>query len=325
MTVMWDRTVLVGDVGGTNARFALAHRIEGRVVLEHHDTFPASRFPTFLEGVQAFIDGCEVKPTAGVIAVAGPVTEGQIDLTNSPWRVSEAELETLGLTPARLINDFEAQAWGAPIVPADQLASLGGPAEGDPHAAVAVLGPGTGFGVAALARDGRGREVAMPSEGGHACFAPDDAVEDEVLRILRRRYDRVSIERLICGPGLLNLHRALAEIDGRESHIDDPAEITATALAEPNSPCGATLARFCAILGGVAGDIALITGARGGVFIAGGIAPRILPFLKASPFRERFESKGRFTDYMRAIPTHVVLHKHAALLGAARVAFSETS
>ena len=323
MTPAHDRTLLVGDVGGTNARFALAHRVEGKPVLEHHDSFPAETYPTFLEGVRAFIEGCPIKPTGGVLAVAGPVTDGEIDLTNSPWRVSETELQTLGLNPVRLINDFEALAWGAPVVPDDMLASLGGPAEGDPQAAIVVLGPGTGFGVSALARDIHGHEIAMPSEGGHACFAPGDAVEDEILRILRRRYDRVSIERLICGPGLLNMHRALAEIDGRESHIEDPAQITAEALTNADSPCGATLARFCAILGAVAGDIALTTGARGGVYIAGGIAPRILPVLKASPFRERFERKGRFQDYMAAIPTHVILHKHAALLGAARVAFAE--
>ncbi|MFN3669071.1 MAG: glucokinase [Brevundimonas sp.] len=322
MTIAWDKTLLVGDVGGTNARFALAHMVEGRPTLENHQSFPADAHPTFLSGVKAYIDGCENKPSGGVIAVAGPVTDGEIDLTNSPWRVSEAELQTLGLKPVRLINDFEALAWGAPVVPDDMLASLGGPEAGDPDSAIAVLGPGTGFGVSALIRDGRGGEMAMPSEGGHACFAPGDAVEDEILRILRRRYDRVSIERLICGPGLLNMHRALAEIDGRESHIDDPAQITTEALENPNSHCGATLARFCAILGAVAGDIALTTGARGGIYIAGGIAPRILPFLKASPFRERFERKGRFQDYMAAIPTHVILHKHAALLGAARVAFA---
>jgi glucokinase len=322
MTINWDRTLLVGDVGGTNARFAIAHMVNGKPVLEHHESFPAERYPTFLEGVKAFIDGCEVKPTGGVIAVAGPVTDGEIDLTNSPWRVSETELGTLGLKPVRLINDFEALAWGAPVVPQAELASLGGPEEGDPHSAIAVLGPGTGFGVSALVRDARGNELAMPSEGGHACFAPGDQVEDEILRILRRRYDRVSIERLICGPGLLNMHRALAEIDGRETHIDDPAQITTEAMEDPQSHCGATLARFCAILGAVAGDIALTTGARGGVYIAGGIAPRILPFLKASPFRERFERKGRFKDYMADIPTHVILHKHAALLGTARVAFA---
>lgn len=320
---MSDLTLLVGDVGGTNARFALARMVEGQIVLDHHESFPAHEHPTFLGGVKAFLDGCEVKPSGGVLAVAGAVTEGTIDLTNSPWRVSEGELQTLGLNPVRLINDFEALAWGAPIVPENQLASLGGPVEGLHDAAIAVLGPGTGFGVSALARDSHGREIALPSEGGHACFAPGDVIEDEILRILRRRYDRVSIERLICGPGLLNMHRALAEIDGRETHIDDPAQITQEALEDMNSPCGATLARFCAILGAVAGDVALTMGARGGVYIAGGIAPRILPFLKASPFRERFERKGRFQPYMEAIPTKVILHKQAALLGAARVAFAE--
>ncbi|ASD26519.1 glucokinase [Brevundimonas diminuta] len=320
---MTDPLLLVGDVGGTNARFALARMVDGRPRLEHFESFPAETHPTFLDGVKAYLDGCPVKPTGGVIAVAGPVTDGAIDLTNSPWRVSEGELQTLGLNPIRLINDFEALAWGAPVVPEDELASLGGPAQGDPHAAIALVGPGTGFGVSALARDAHGREMALPSEGGHACFAPGDEIEDEILRILRRRYDRVSIERLICGPGLLNLHRALAEIDGRETHIDDPAQITAQALDDPSSPCGATLARFCAMLGAAAGDIALTTGARGGVYIAGGIAPRILPFIQASPFRRRFERKGRFQDYMAAIPTKVILHKHAALLGAARVAFAE--
>jgi len=321
-TVTWGQTLLVGDVGGTNARFALAHRVDGRPVLENLQSFPAAEHPTFLGGVRAYLDGCDVKPTGGVLAVAGPVTDGEIDLTNSPWRVSEGELQTLGLKPVRLINDFEALAWGAPVVPTDQLASLGGPEVGEDHAAISVLGPGTGFGVSTLARDIYGNEIAMPSEGGHACFAPGDPIEDEILRILRKRYTRVSIERLICGPGLLNMHRALAEIDGRETHIDDPAQITAEALEDPRSHCGATLARFCAILGAVAGDIALTTGARGGVYVAGGIAPRILPFLKASPFRERFERKGRFESYMAAIPTHVILHKHAALLGAARVAFA---
>ena len=144
MTIKWDKTLLVGDVGGTNARFALAHMANGKPTLEHFDSFPAETYPTFLEGVKAFIDGCDVKPTGGVIAVAGPVTDGEIDLTNSPWRVSEAELQTLGLNPVRLINDFEALAWGAPIVPEDQLESLGGPVDGDPHSTVAVLGPGTG-------------------------------------------------------------------------------------------------------------------------------------------------------------------------------------
>lgn len=308
---------LVGDVGGTNARFALARWTGGRFALEQPESFPAEAHPTFLGAVRDYISARAERPDHAVLAVAGPVKQGQIDLTNSPWQVSEAELEGLGLKSARLINDFEALAWGAPVTPRADLATLGGPSEGEAEASIAVLGPGTGFGVSALVRDGRGAETAMPGEGGHAAFAPEDEVEDAVLQILRRRYGRVSVERLICGPGLINLHAALTEIDGRDDPIDDPAEITRRALEDWNSPCGATLARFCAILGSVAGDVALTTGARGGVYVAGGIAPRILEFLRASPFRERFERKGRFEDYMRAIPTWVILHRHAALLGAA--------
>ena len=170
---MNDKTLLVGDVGGTNARFALARMVDGQPVLDHHDSFPAETYPTFLEGVAAFIDGCEVKPTGGVIAVAGPV-HGRRHRPDQlgPGRLSESELQTLGLKPVKLINDFEALAWGAPVVPADQLESLGGPVDGDPHSTVAVLGPGTGFGVAALVRDAHGKEMAMPSEGGHRLLPP---------------------------------------------------------------------------------------------------------------------------------------------------------
>ncbi|HZV84003.1 MAG TPA: glucokinase, partial [Brevundimonas sp.] len=136
------------------------------------------------------------------------------------------------------------------------------------------------------------------------------------------RHGRVSVERLICGPGLVTLYGLLARIEGRPAELTEPAVITARALAEPAGAAAATLTRFCGILGAVAGDVALITGTRGGVYIAGGIAPRILPFLKASPFRSRFDAKGRYEGYMEGIPTRVIMHKHAALLGAARVAFT---
>jgi glucokinase len=315
--------VLVGDIGGTNARFALARLTDDGFALEHHQSFPAEQVPTFLEAVRAFIDGGIDKPVGGVLAVAGPIIGGEVDLTNSPWRVSERELASLGYGPIRLINDFEALAWGAPLIPPTELASLGGPEAGDTGAALAVVGPGTGFGVSTLARDSYGREIALPAEGGHVSFAPEDAVEDEILRILRGRFGRVSVERLICGPGLTTLHEVLAQIDGRTPEVREPAAITAQALAEAESHAAATLNRFCGIFGAVAGDIALITGARGGVYVAGGIAPRILPFLQASPFRARFDGKGRYRGYMQRIPTRVILHRYAALLGAARVAFTD--
>lgn len=320
---MTSAPVLVGDIGGTNARFALARQAGGRTELSHHQSFPAADYPTFLEGVRAYLDGCDVTPTSGVLAVAGPIIDGAVDLTNSPWTISQAELATVGLTATKLVNDFEALAWSLPEIPQTDLARIGGPDSGAPDATLAVLGPGTGFGISALVRDAEGRRLAMPGEGGHMGFAPTDELEDELVRRLRARHGRVSVERLICGPGLLVLHRLLADIEGRKTAIDDPAELTRRALAEPDSPCAATLTRFCAILGDIAGDIALITGARGGVLIGGGIAPRIVDFLRASPFRDRFENKGRYHAYVVAIPTQVILHKHAALLGAARVAFDD--
>lgn len=319
---MTDGLALVGDVGGTNARFALARWLDGRVVLEHHESFPAERYPTFADGVRSYLEGCPERPTRAVVAVAGPVRDGAIDLTNSPWAVSEAELEALGPARVRLINDFEAQAWATAALPPGGLMSLGGPAEGERDATVAVLGPGTGFGVAALVRDGHGGEAVMPGEGGHVSFAPEDEVDDAVLAILRRRFGRVSVERLISGSGLVNLHQALAEAAGRWPDLGDPAEISRAAILEPTSLAGETLTRFCAILGSVAGDVALLTGARGGVYVAGGVAPRIRDFLATSPFRERFERKGRFETYVGAIPTWLVTYEHAALLGAAR--FLET-
>src|SRR5690606_41552704 len=144
---MSSAPLLGGYVGGTTARFALARTVEGRTVLEHFDSFPARTYPTFLEGVAAYLDGCEVRPSGGVIAVAGPVAQGAIDMTNSTWRVSEQELQTLGLDPVRLINDFEAQAWGAPVVPPDRLAPLGGAGDGELHATIALGRPGAGVGV----------------------------------------------------------------------------------------------------------------------------------------------------------------------------------
>lgn len=310
--------LLVADIGGTNARFALARRVDGLPVLEAVHSVPASTHASLLEAVAAYLDACPQRPTAAVLAVAGPVTDGAVSFINSPWHVSEAELLGLGLRSARLLNDFHALAWALPFLKPEDCAQLGGPSRGLQGATLAVLGPGTGFGVSALVRNDPDHEATLATEGGHGTFAPTDAVEDQIAHVLRRRFGRASIERLLCGPGLLNLHSALAGIGGRpDPQISDPADITRRALAEPDSVEAQTLSRFCAILGSVAGDIALTLGARGGVCIAGGIAPRILPFLQASPFRERFEAKGRYATYMQAIPTWVITHPHPALLGAA--------
>lgn len=309
---MTNAPALVGDIGGTNARFGLA--APGAAKVEAIAQYHVADFPQAEEAIRAYLKTVPAAPGSAAIAVAGPVIDGAIDFTNSDWVLSEEGLRSLGFKSARLLNDFAALALAAPRMSGQDLHRLGDKGEAEAGGTVVVLGPGTGFGVSALAH---GAPVA--SEGGHAAFAPGDEVEDEVLRLLRQQHGRVSIERILSGPGICSLHRCLAQIEGRSVDTDDPAAITRAALAGDAASL-ATLMRFCGILGAVAGDLALTFGATGGVFVAGGIPPRILDLLDGSAFRARFEDKGRFKDYLARIPTQVIVHPHAALVGAAQAA-----
>lgn len=310
---MTEERILVGDIGGTNARFGLARAGGAKVeaIREYH----VADFPQAADAIAAYLKAVSVSPPAAAIAVAGPVIEGEIDFTNSDWVLSETGLRDMGFKQARLINDFAALALAAPRMSGRDLHRLGPERAAEAGGTVVVLGPGTGFGVSALAHG-----APVPSEGGHAAFAPGDEIEDEILRLLRARHGRVSIERILSGPGICSLHRCLAAIDGREVEADDPAAITAAALAGDAASL-ATLMRFCGILGAVAGDLALTFGATGGVYVAGGIPPRILEILDASTFRQRFEDKGRFQAYLDRIASQVIVHPHAALVGAAQASF----
>jgi glucokinase len=308
---------LVGDLGGTNARFALADLSRSPPGLVAPRTLPCDQFETVEDAIEAYLgDLGRYRPKSAVIAVAGPVKGGETRLTNGAWRLSERKLASQGFPMARVINDFAALALGAAGLKAQDREKIGRDAPDLPGETIAVIGAGTGFGVGALVFD-EGRPVAMTTEGGHSSFAPADDVEVELLQILTRRFGRVSIERILSGPGLQNLYGALAEFYGAPSVAPDPAEITRQALAGEDHCCVETLDRFCAIFGSAAGDIALTLGARGGVYLAGGIAPRIIDHLQKSQFRRRFEAKGRFSAYMRQIPTSVILQPHAALAGAA--------
>lgn len=304
---------LVGDIGGTNARFGLARGAAAKI--EAIGEYEVADFPQAVDAIAAYLKAVGAAPGTAVVAVAGPVVDGAIDFTNSDWLLSEEGLRGMGFGRARLINDFAALALAAPLLSGHDLHRLGPKIDADPMGTLVVMGPGTGLGVSALA----GGRTVVASEGGHAAFAPGDEVEDRVLGILRAEFGRVSLERLLSGPGICSLHRALAQIDGRLVETDDPAAITKAALAGDKASL-ATLMRFCGILGAAAGDLALSFGAMGGVYVAGGIPPRILDILDASTFRERFEAKGRFGDYMRRIPTQVIVHPHAALVGAAQAA-----
>lgn len=309
-------TGLVGDIGGTHARLALVDD-EGHI--RHPVTYDERNFPSLTEVIAGYLEKTpgRKRPERAVLAVAGPVVDGEIEFTNNSWRASEGELfVAFEFESVRLINDFAAQALAAPVLPADTLQRIGPDLRGADFAPLVVMGAGTGFGVAGLARSEKG-DVEIAGEGGHAAFAPTDAVEVEIQSILSRRFGRTSIERILSGPGLFNLYTALAEIRGATPSLADAAAVTAAAEAG-DALAGETLDRFCAILGSVAGDIALTFGARGGVYISGGLAPRMADRLEAGEFRRRFEAKGRMSDFMAGIPTTLIQHPYAALVGAAR-------
>jgi glucokinase len=308
---------LLADLGGTNARFALHEggRL-GRIVrlpVAEHASLPAA--------ISAFLaaEGAGRRIGRAVLAIAGPVENGRADFTNTDWVADSDELaQRFGFASVRLINDFAAQAWALPDLAAADLRPLGG-GRAVAGAPMAVLGPGTGLGVAALV-PAAGGAVAVATEGGHVTLPGTSARDDAIIAILRQRFGHVSAECVLSGPGLVNLHAAIATLDGAVHTPRSAADITAAALAGTCPVCRAALDTFCAMLGTVAGNLALSFGARGGVFVAGGIAPRIVDHLAGSAFRARFEAKGRFGDYLAAIPVHVVLHSDPAFVGLAALA-----
>lgn len=313
------RCALVADAGGTNVRFALVD-LDTAVALLQPRKFASREFASLEAAARQYLDGAGAKPSLAVLAVAGPVRDGHVELTNLGWRVSADGVgRALGIASVELINDFEAIALSIPHLGAADRVDIGPAVEGEQGGAVAVAGPGTGFGVAGLVHG-----AVLVTEGGHVDFAPADDVEIRILEFLRRRFGHVSVERILSGPGLVNLHAAMAAIGTVAYEKLSPREITARAEADPASLCAAVFARFCAILGSVAGDIALTMGARGGVMLAGGILPAMIAPLQASAFRERFEAKGRFAGYMKAIPTRLIVQDRAGVLGAAARSWAMT-
>ena len=276
---------LVGDIGGTNARFALADAEGPRPVIHQPRTYAVRDYPTAELAIEAYLRDTAPgkRPDHVVLAVAGPVTDGRMHFTNSSWELAEDKLRAHGFKDARLINDFAAQALGAPRVAPHRLTRLGPEVPGVAGATLAVMGPGTGFGVSALARE-HGREIALATEGGHIAFAPFDETEVKIWRILERSHGRVSIERILSGQGLYELYLAMAEIEGGQPECTDGRAVQSAAVAgDPTA--AATIARFCAILGGVAGDIALCMGARAGVYVTGGVAVGLAELIVADPIR----------------------------------------
>jgi glucokinase len=308
--------ILLADIGGTHARFALtvagkAGPVEDLLVAGH---------PRVADALAAFLARRPgAKPQGAVLAGAGPVYDNRIAMTNSRWVIDGEELrQGFGLPWVRVINDFEALAWSLPDLGAANLHAIGGGAalEGAP---LVVLGPGTGLGVACLARGDYGFD-AIVSEGGHASLPAASAREDAIIDYLRPRFGHVSAERALSGGGLVNLYGAVAGVDGIVVPERDAAAISRDAVAGTCPTCQAALALFCAFLGNFAADAALMFGARGGVYIGGGVVRHFLEFLESSEFRARFNSKGRLSKYVEGVPVHVILHKDPAFVGLAHLA-----
>ena len=307
---------LLGDIGGTNARFALYDGntlgpVSHRVVADFVAPVEAIR------DVLARNEGDQ--PSAAIFAVAGPVEDGRASLTNGRWSFVAAELRTtLHLEAVHLVNDFAAQAYAIPALTEEDVQRIGG-GRADPVAPVAVIGPGTGLGVAGLIPGTEGPTVLV-TEGGHVTMAPADAEEGRLLDRLRATFGHVSAERVLSGPGLVNLYQAIAGLEGRDVPERTPEDITQMALDGDCSTSAQSLDTFCAMLGTMAGNLALSLGANGGVYLTGGIVPRIVDRLARPAFRERFEAKGRFAGYLAEIPTFVVTTPYPALIGLARLA-----
>lgn len=309
---------LIADIGGTNARFALL--IGGRV--SAIEVLKTADYDDIGAAVGAYLDraapdgAAPPAPTAAAFAVASPVTGDHIELTNRDWSFSVPALkQALGLGALRVINDFAAVALAVPRLAPGEVEPIGGGAA-VAGAPIAVIGPGTGLGVAALV-GGDGKAAPLSTEGGHVTLAAADPREDAVIAHLRARFGHVSAERCLSGPGLVNLHRALAALAGDEVAELSPADITDRARAGADALCVEAVAMFCAMLGTVAGNLALSLGALGGVYIAGGIVPRLGPVFANSDFRARFEAKGRFSDYNAAIPTFLITAETPAFTGLA--------
>ena len=278
----------------------------------------AERFPTFKDALRSYLERAGVTrlPPVAAIAVAGPVVAGTARFTNRGWEISEQALREVGFERALLINDFAALALAVDLLNEEHLHAIGPQLKGLEGGTITILGAGTGFGLSCLARFGD-RVVPMATEGGHIGFAPSNSEELAALQLMWEESGRVSIERILSGSGLERLYRTLEQLAGHANSPLTAAEISAAALRD-DAGARAALTMFCSIYGAVAGDLALAHGARGGVYIAGGIAEKIEGFLIQSPFRRRFEDKGRLTPYVTAIPTNLIVYPDIALLGAAR-------
>ena len=320
--------ILAGDIGGTKTNLAIYSSEAGPRAPLVEATFPSGEYPSLETLAREFLAGVDLPVDRGAFGVAGPVVSGQATITNLPWVMDEEQLrESLNLSAVRLLNDLVAVAHSIPVLDGMDLHTLN-QGEAEPGGAIAVVAPGTGLGEAYLTWDG-GRYRARASEGGHASFAPDTPVQLDLLRFLLGRFEHVSCERVCSGKGLPNIYAFLKESGRAEepdwlaeqlAEADDPTPVIVRAALDGDRPCDlcvVTLNTFVSILGSEAGNVALKVLATGGVYLGGGVPPRILSALDSGRFTAAFQNKGRLADLLGRIPVHVILNPKAALLGAA--------
>lgn len=310
---------LVADIGGTNARFALATFDGRKVTVRDVQSFLAEDFETIRDAADAYIEAVRQKPKVACFAIAAPITEDVIDFTNSPWVLNIPKTKkALGFDDLIVANDFEALASGVLHLSEEDFISVKG-GEGDPKTSMIVLGPGTGLGQSLMVPTPNGGRLVIPTEGGHVGFSPSTSEEMEVMKFIAREHPRVSVERILSGRGLVNLHRALCVISGTARVSLQAREITEAALTKEYPIAVKAVDMFCAILGGVAGDAVLCTGARAKVFLGGGILPKIKDIFLKSAFVDRFLDKGRMRGYVESVPVDLIVGEGAALTGAAAI------
>ena len=313
-----NKPLLIGDIGGTNIRFAIAQT--GVPEFEYVQTYACADFSTVVDAIQHYLDQNTLPvPKSICLAVAGPVIDDRVCFTNNPWTISTSELcQVFETESVHLLNDFEAIAYSLPFISIPEMLPIGvlRPQVLDSKQFfVAAIGPGTGLGAVGL-RKHKDHLTTIVSEASHGGFAPESPEQLEILAVLRERFERVSSERLVSGPGLENLYWGLSRIHGENTQQLSAAEILLASIDKIDLLAVRAVELFYEILGQVAGDLALALGASDGIYIAGGIAQRYPQLLINSRFRSGFENKGRHRRLMEGIPTQLIMHKQPGLLGA---------
>lgn len=312
-----ERLDLVSDIGGTNSRFALCR--PGTLDLIQPQKYPNKEFKGLEEAIAHYLSEVRFSPQRACIAIAGPVLSDFVRLSNIDWSFSARSLaERFKFSHIEVTNDFTALAMSVPHEPTDNVVQIGS-GYPMPYRPISVLGPGTGLGVSGLLWAGD-HWLPMEGEGGNVAFSPTNELEIELLRYAMRTIPFVTAEHFLSGSGLTLLHSGLLEIAGKPAEQLTAAEISTRAKTNPTDDCRNTVNQFCGMLGAFAGDRVMTVGALGGAYIGGGVVPQLEHLFTESPFRQRFEDKGKFYDYIKGVPTYVLLsHSRAALIGAAAI------